>query len=88
MDNNDPKIQISKTEIVHDLNNLNYLLRTLAKVIDGMAELPPDIKRLSAGAVSTTDRLIAKLGGAPRSAENLVKEPSNNHGSADEGLNR
>ena len=69
MDNNDPKIQINKSEVIHDLNNLNYLLRTLAKLIDMTQGLPPEVKMLATGAITTTDNLIAKLGGASKSNE-------------------
>ena len=69
MDNHDPKIQINKSEVIHDLNNLNYLLRTLAKVIDMTHGLPPEVKMLATGAITSTDNLIAKLGGSSKASE-------------------
>ena len=74
MDNHDPKTQINKSEVIHDLNNLNYLLRTLARLIDGAQGLPPDVKRLSMGAIATTDKLISKLGGTSKSTDNASNE--------------
>lgn len=67
MVSNDQKTQINKEEIIHDLNNLNYLLRAMAKMIDGAPSLSNEIKRLSVGAISATDKLIAKIGNSSKS---------------------
>jgi hypothetical protein len=64
------KTQINKDEVIHDLNNLNYLLRALAKMIESTPALPREMKRLSLGAITATDRLIAKLSGNSKPADN------------------
>lgn len=69
MASSDQKIQINKDEVIHDLNNLNYLLRALAKMIDGVPSLPSEIKRLSLGAITATDKLINKLAGGSKSSD-------------------
>lgn len=69
MANYEQKTQINKDEVIHDLNNLNYLLRALAKMIESTPALPSEIKRLSLGAIAATDKLIAKLGGNSKAIE-------------------
>lgn len=69
MASNEQKTQINKEEVIHDLNSLNYLLRALAKMIEGVPVLPSEIKRLSLGAIAATDKLIAKLGGGSKSPD-------------------
>lgn len=69
MDNSEQKPQINKSEIIHDLYNLNYLLRTLARMIESVPGLPPDVKRLAMGAVANTNNLITKLGGNSKTTD-------------------
>lgn len=73
MDNSDQKAQINKAEVIHDLNNLNYLLRAMAKMINKAPGLSNEIKRLSFGAITATDKLILKLGGNSNSDESNQK---------------
>lgn len=63
MGNSNQKTIVNKDEVIHDLNNLNYILRALAKLINGVPALPSEIKRLSIGAITTTDKIISKLRG-------------------------
>lgn len=69
MANYEQKTQVNKDEVIHDLNNLNYLLRALARLIESTPAIPSEIKRLSLGAIASTDKLIAKLGGNSKEIE-------------------
>jgi|GEM_PF-5760160 len=75
MASSEQKTQINKEEVIHDLNSLNYLLRALAKMIDGVPGLPSEIRRLSLGAIASTDKLIAKLGGNSKTIEKDQETP-------------
>ncbi len=74
MGNSDQKTQINKSEVIHDLNNLNYLLRAMAKMIEKTPFLPSKLKRLLIGAIAATDKIIAKISGNSKSVDDKNSE--------------
>lgn len=60
----DNETQNKDKEIRHDLNNLAYLLKSLADLLAKIPNLPSHADTLIKGALKSTDEIINKLRGA------------------------